>query len=190
MKKFLAILILIFTLPTSSQADDIRDFQIEGISIGDSALDFFQEDEIKKNIRDWYPDKKYIYSSIAKKSFEKYDKIGFFYKANDKTYTIVSLSASLICKKNINDCKKIQKEVKKEFSILFSELDQNDSIYKYPTSVDNGSGSKAIQNAYFFKNGDQIVIETKDWSKNSKFTDNFSVNLDTEKFSIWLDSIS
>ena len=50
MKKFLAIFILCFT--TSSQADDIRDFQIEGISIGDSALDYIERDKLisKKKI--------------------------------------------------------------------------------------------------------------------------------------------
>ena len=49
MKKFLGILILILTLQTPSQADDIQDFQIEGMSIGDSALDYFSEEEIKNN---------------------------------------------------------------------------------------------------------------------------------------------
>ena len=49
MKKLLAILILIFTLQTPSQADDIQDFQIEGISIGDSLLDYMTKDEIKQN---------------------------------------------------------------------------------------------------------------------------------------------
>ena len=49
MKKFLAILILIFTLQTPSQADDIRDFEIEGMSIGDSLLDYLSEEEINKN---------------------------------------------------------------------------------------------------------------------------------------------
>ena len=48
MKKLLVVLILIFTLQTPSQADDIRDFQIEGMSIGDSLLDFMTEAEIKK----------------------------------------------------------------------------------------------------------------------------------------------
>jgi len=40
MKKLLAILVLGLFLTTPSQADDIRDFQIEGISIGDSLLDY------------------------------------------------------------------------------------------------------------------------------------------------------
>ena len=57
MKKFLAILILIFSLQTPSQADDISEFEIEGISIGDSALDFFTEGQIKDNSFDYYNDK-------------------------------------------------------------------------------------------------------------------------------------
>ena len=57
MKKFLAILILIFTLQNPSWADDIRDFQIEGMSIGDSALDYFSEKDIKKNSKNQYKKK-------------------------------------------------------------------------------------------------------------------------------------
>ena len=48
MKKFLAILILILTLQAPSYAaEDIRDFTIEGISIGDSLLDYFSKVEIE-----------------------------------------------------------------------------------------------------------------------------------------------
>ena len=43
----LYLFLIFFTLPTPSWTDDIRDFQIEGISIGDSALDYFSESEIK-----------------------------------------------------------------------------------------------------------------------------------------------
>ena len=56
MKKLLAIIILNLCFIIPSQANDIRDFQIEGISIGDSLLDYFNEDiikENKENIYDW-----------------------------------------------------------------------------------------------------------------------------------------
>ena len=47
MKKLSTYLLLIlFSFSAPSFADDIRDFQIEGISIGDSALDYFTEEEI------------------------------------------------------------------------------------------------------------------------------------------------
>ena len=60
MKRLLTILILIFTLQTPSQADDIRDFQIEGISIGDSLLDLFSEKKIKNNLEFFYDNNKFI----------------------------------------------------------------------------------------------------------------------------------
>ena len=51
MKNFLSIIVLSLYFIAPTQADDIKDFQIEGISIGDSALNYFSEEEIKKNIR-------------------------------------------------------------------------------------------------------------------------------------------
>ena len=52
MKKFLAILILILALQASSYAaEDMRDFQIEGVSLYDSLLTHFTEQEIKNNKR-------------------------------------------------------------------------------------------------------------------------------------------
>ena len=47
MRVFLTVLILIFSLQSWTKADDIRDFEIEGIGIGDNALDFFTKEEIK-----------------------------------------------------------------------------------------------------------------------------------------------
>ena len=49
MKTLLTFFILFFS--SSVFAEDISDFQIEGISIGDSLLDYFSEEEIKKGIR-------------------------------------------------------------------------------------------------------------------------------------------
>ena len=51
MKRLLLILILTFSFQSLSKADDIRDFQIEDMSIGDSALDYFSKKDIKKNSR-------------------------------------------------------------------------------------------------------------------------------------------
>ena len=47
MKFFLQILIFILSFQSSVKSNDIRDFQIEGISVGDSALDFFSKKELK-----------------------------------------------------------------------------------------------------------------------------------------------
>ena len=51
MKKLLILLFSIFFLSSPSVfADDISDFEIEGISIGDSLLDYMTEDEILEQI--------------------------------------------------------------------------------------------------------------------------------------------
>ena len=41
MRIFLAVLVLIFSLQSFTKADDISEFEIEGMSIGDSAVRLF-----------------------------------------------------------------------------------------------------------------------------------------------------
>ena len=48
MKRLLLIIILTLSFQSWTKADDIRDFQIEGMSIGDSALDYFSINDIIK----------------------------------------------------------------------------------------------------------------------------------------------
>ena len=47
-KLFIYLFLIFFSFSAPSFGDDISDFQSEGMSIGDSALDFFSEEEIKK----------------------------------------------------------------------------------------------------------------------------------------------
>ena len=58
MKKLLILLFSVFFLSSPSVfADDISDFEIEGMSIGDSLLDYMSEEEILEGIeetKDWY----------------------------------------------------------------------------------------------------------------------------------------
>ena len=51
MKIFLTFLVLLFS--SSVVAEDISDFEIEGMSLGDSLLDYFSEREIKNNKRNY-----------------------------------------------------------------------------------------------------------------------------------------
>ena len=47
-------------LSAHSFSDDIRDFQIEGIGIGDNALDFFSNSDIDNASDESYPDGKFL----------------------------------------------------------------------------------------------------------------------------------
>ncbi len=62
MKRLLAYLFIVLGLGlvVSVKADDIRDFQIEGMSVGDSLLDYYSEKEINKSRKvTKYKDKTY-----------------------------------------------------------------------------------------------------------------------------------
>ena len=47
MRIFLTVLILIFSFQSWSKADEIKDFEIEGMSIGDSLLNYHSKEIIK-----------------------------------------------------------------------------------------------------------------------------------------------
>ena len=58
MKAYLSIIILIFNLQSWTKADDIRDLQIEGMSMGESLLDYFSKSEIENSNMNYYKKKK------------------------------------------------------------------------------------------------------------------------------------
>ena len=74
MRVFITVIILIFSLQSWTKADDIRDFQIEGMSVGDSLLDYFSEEEIKNKILRYDHNNEFIASFILKhSSFKIYE---------------------------------------------------------------------------------------------------------------------
>ena len=106
MRIFLSILIIIFGLQSWTQANYINDFEIEGMSIGDSALNYFTESKIRKNSKDYYNNKKYTPVENNNVDFFKtYDAVDFNFKTGDKKYIFESLSG-VIFTKNIKTTNK------------------------------------------------------------------------------------
>ena len=58
------VVILLFKSQPWSLADDIKDFEIEGISVGDSLLNKYSKNEINEKINDvntfYYKDNKFL----------------------------------------------------------------------------------------------------------------------------------
>ena len=159
MKKLLAILILIlFTLQTPSQADDIQDFEIERVTIGDSLLDYMSEEEIKESVVSVYPDKKFTIS-VYKKSTEIYDSgVGSTYKSKDKKYKIHGVQGR-ISFRNIEDCYRKQDEVEKEISSMFNEIKKEDwGILKLNLQGTAVEGSTYKPSTFTFNTGEVIQI--------------------------------
>ena len=190
MKKLCIYLFLVlFSFQTPSWADDIRDFQIEGINIGDSALDYFSEEEINNNSVHWWPSDK-TYTQVIFSGVELYNEVFFSYKTGDKKYIIYSLSGNILFD-NINDCYKKQKEIDQEFSEMFKSAKRSSATYVYPKERFGNSQSKQI--FYDFESKDGIVLECKDWENKNQtegFRDQLNISLDTKQFSIWLKKVS
>ena len=93
MRIYLAVIILIFSFQSWTKANEINKFEIEGMSIGDSALEFFSEQDIKKNSQNYYKDKTFTPVQNDLYSFFKiYDAVDFDFRTGDKnTITFIIL---------------------------------------------------------------------------------------------------
>ena len=187
MKFLLTILILIFTLQIPSQADDIRDFQIEGISIGDSLLDHFSKEEIEKGMRpDYYPSKKFIKVEFWHATLNKYDTLSAHIKNKDKKYKVYQISGAILFNDSVNECYTKQKEVIKNLSSMFESAEPYDSGRQIHESVDKESTYDRYD--FEFKSGSSISITCYNWSDASGYTDHLAVGANSKEFNFWLNN--
>ena len=141
MRVFIAVLFLIFSLQSWTKADDIRDLQIEGISIGDSLLDYLTKDEIKKELNNdditfFY--KNNTFASITTfyalgSNFVTYEDVGVVLKPDDKNFIIHGLEGTLSFEdKDINKCYKKQISITAEIieSGIISNLKKTEWMQK------------------------------------------------------------
>ena len=178
-------------LITPSWANDIRDFEIEGISVGDSLLDYFSEEEIKKAIRkDQYPGKdgKFIeiqFSNETSSFLKIYEGMQIVYKKNDKNYKIYSLTGGLFFGRDINACLEKQKIVEKDLSILFKNTERQAAKEKYAWDKTGKSYLHFI--VHYFDTKDQIEITCYELAEHFKREHYLAVAVDTKEFIDWLD---
>ena len=157
MKKLSTYLFLIFfSFSALSFADDIQDFEIEGMTIGNSLLDYMSEEEIKENVIYVYPDKKFTVLTY-KESTETYNwGILVEYKSNDQTYKIYGATGNINFSNNIESCYEKQDEIEKEISSMFKKS----KIKKFdikPTGDEDGSTYKQTQ--FYVDSGDALSVD-------------------------------
>ncbi len=174
MKRLLLILILTFSVQSWIKADDIRDFEIEGMSIGDSLLDYYSEKKITKNIRNWYRKKEVIGVEIIEKK-GPYDSIQIHFKKDDKNYKIIGVAGLVFYRKNnINDCYEKQKIITDELKQVFPKTRLKYGKRKSHFSDKSGK-SKTTTNTFYLSNKGEIDVACYDWTKKMKWWDNLRV---------------
>ncbi len=128
MKVFLTVLILVLNLQSWTKADDITDFEIEGMSIGDSLLEYMEKKKIIEEINDdtisYYYKNDYVAISTwdIKKNFKIYDDVGVILKINDNKYEIYGLEGTLYMKEksDIQECYEKQNNITSDIKNSFN----------------------------------------------------------------------
>ena len=184
MKSFFLVIILIFSIQSWIKADDIRDFEIEGLIIGNSLLNFFTEEEIKKNNMNYY--KKKGFETVAFNNspiLKTYDWIQITYKTNDKDYKIVSVDGVLSFKNNYKACLNKKKEISKDIQNSFNIESDN---YEGPHMADK-SGKSLFETTEWRVDNGLIIVQCIDWSKEmeKQYFDHLKVWTGTYDFFDW-----
>ena len=189
MRKLLAIIVLSLCFIFPLKADNIGEFQIEGMSVGDSLLDYFSENEIKNNLRTrkyYEPFGTAVFSSARsaklKSKLKTYNYMQIEVMRDDKNYIILAMDAANIEDNfDMNNCKKEAKQIANEFKKLFGKSTryQYDKMKKRP---DDKSG-KSITDSHFFvfKDSSFANVGCNDWSKEIGFYDRLFISLVSKK---------
>ena len=183
MRIFILLLFLTFSFQSWTKADDIKDFEIEGMSIGDSLLDFYKIDKINSAPKAYYPKSKKQYLTEFSDNLKTYDIVAVHIKENDKQFKITSIKGVIFYNKKIKKCKKKMKEVELDISKslniekkLYEEKEYPDKRGKgYITEFEIGKDLLRIWCVDFYRKAE------KTGSK-----DNLSVSIEPYEFSKWL----
>lgn len=190
--KFLTILFLIFSLQNLTKADDVRELEIEGFSIGDSLLKYFSLDEVKSNSIADYKSKKIVRFLPSKDSInlKQYEVINFHYKS--KNYEISEISGAILYQDNLDACLIKMKQVIDELEgslRSFKKIDQGTR----PFNEVDASGKSTVSRIKFeAKDKGAIYFACYRFSKKVKeelnWTDSLRISLTSKEFITWLDN--
>jgi len=176
-RKISFFLVIIFSLQSWSKADDISDFQIEGISIGDSLLDYYSLQEIKVSEKKpfYYPkSKKFKLINFYAKNKELFDTISFSVKDKDENFIIYGIKGAKDFSKS--ECLKQKEKVIKQVETIIPNFSNTPYIADYKNAYGN---SKAYANEFLNKDGSYIRIWCSVWDKSNKIV----------KDSLWEDAL-
>jgi hypothetical protein len=195
MRIFIAVLVLILSLQSWTKADDIRDFQIEGISIGDSLLDYLSINEIKRTI-DLTKDHYYYLKEPLKyreaykfdnSNFQTYKTLSFIFKRDDNNYKILFIRGMKEYIENIDLCLQKKLEISNEIENIISNFNKRESNFK--SDIDADGDSYFRQTIFTLNSGDEILVSCNNWDekirKKNKWTEGLSVVIQKKEIKEW-----
>ena len=179
MKKIFFLITLVLTFQTPSSADDIRSFQIQGMSIGDSALDYFSESQLENNEQGWYNYSYREYSTSLVPGKGIYDWLLVSYKSDDDNFILEGLVGGLEKKNYDNkECNNKLDTVALDISELFKNTAQ-DKKKSYELTTDASrtypfTGKSIVTSLSFnFLDEGKIILACYNMDKEAKQNESF-----------------
>jgi hypothetical protein len=187
MRILIAVLVLIFSLQSLSKAEDLSGFEIEGMSIGDSLLDYMTKNQINNFEKTYYSgSKKYVrlQNNInLNNKLTTFDKLAFEVLDNDNKYILHSVNGILNYKNNIKDCYPKMEKIIDDISIILNKSVTKSYEFIYP----NDRGKSQV-NDFLFSDG-EIRIWCTDYSKKAekmRYHDHLGLAVGTEDHVNWV----
>ena len=142
-------LILILSLQFWSKADDIRDLEVEGISLGQNALDYFSKNDIDQN-KSYYPNDKEIWRYLIILKDKQYDSIQLHLKSKNNEYVVVGVAGLIYFydeKDAFSKCMRKRSSIVNDIEQNLVNLKKSDEERDYLVSDD--TGKSYVQAIYF-----------------------------------------
>ncbi len=184
MRIFLTVLILVFSLQSWTKANDIGDFEIEGMSLGDSLLDYLSKNEIGNLEETYYNDNLYtsitIFPDETNLDLKEYDALVLTFLTKDNRFILQGISGIIMYKNNIKECDIKYNKILKEFKLVFENNRFQENNFK-------GKLGNVESTEFLFENDDMAIVACYDYDPHPTHTDHLRIALNRYKYLIWLE---
>tara|TARA_A100001388_G_C28761502_1_gene498105 strand:- start:164 stop:790 length:627 start_codon:yes stop_codon:yes gene_type:complete len=199
--KSVSTIYLLFNSPFI-YSDQIYDLSVDGISVGDSLLEFMNEKKIIEEQDKTKTHYSYLvdplkYSEVyIRKDFPVYDLISVFYKRKNKNkyftiknqYEIEMVRGQISFIEDFDGCLKKKNEVKNELISMFPFTQKKEDSFSH--SLDPTGRSIVHSTKFSFDSGNSIVLQCNDWEEyfrsENKFTEGFKFVILKKEVDEWL----
>ena len=196
MKKIFFLILSVLSFQTLSLADNIRYFQIEGMKIGDSALEYFSESQLEDSEQGWHNYSYNEYSTSYMPGKGIYSWFLVSYKNDDDNFIIEGLVGGLEKSNYDNkECNNKLDVVALNISELFKNTAQEEKKF-YDLTADAAqtypfTGKSTVASVSFnFLDGAKIILACYNIDKDAKENENFLKSILKQKDSFRIDARS
>ena len=187
MKLFFVSLILVLTLQSYIKAEDISEFEVEGMSVGESALNYFSLEQIRSARKAEYNDNTYTTLEPIDPIIKTYDEVSFSYRSDDKKYKMAAVTGIKNFYNDHLDCYQLQDKIFKEIQEIFPSAEVNEA--KIIKMSGNRKGTTRQTYVELIK-GDFAAIQCykydENFSESKPYRSFMRVNLFSKIYNQWL----